>query len=64
MFARVTQQNGQVQWINLDHVRQIVVKEGRHGSATLTAIHIDNSWVERVVTVVETPEAILSQSGV
>jgi len=61
VFARVTEQNGRVHWINLTHVRQLVVKEGRNGLLTVTDVHIDSSWVERIVTVTEAPEAILSQ---
>ncbi|MFN3354366.1 MAG: hypothetical protein ACK4Z5_12215 [Brevundimonas sp.] len=61
-FARVTEfGKGEVQWVNLEHVRQIVELKGVADQPVRTAVHIDNSWVERVLHVRETPEQILSQ---
>jgi hypothetical protein len=59
-FARVTELNGTVQWINLHHVRHLVVKKPMQGHSTVTAVLIGNSWVERQVLVTETPEEILA----
>ena len=62
-FVRVTEQNGRVQWVNLDHVRQLLEKPPGKGPETArTTILIDNSWVERRIDVVETAEAILAQA--
>ena len=41
-FARVTEPNGTVQWINLDHVRQIVERKPTKGTPVATAINIGN----------------------
>ena len=61
-FVRVTEIGGGVQWINLDHVRQLIVKKPVNElGAARTAILIDNNWVERRVEVSETPEEILAQ---
>lgn len=59
-FARVTELNGIVQWVNLDHVRRIVVGKPAGEHAVVTKVHIDNSFVERLLTVTETPEQILA----
>jgi len=61
MFAKVTETNGVVHWINLNHVRELVVKDGKHGEPTTTEVKIDNNWVEKSVRVTETPEDILAQ---
>ena len=63
MFAKVTETNGTVHWVNLSHVRELVVKVGRGGQPQLTEIHIDNNLVARVFRVVETPELILAQGA-
>ncbi len=63
MFARVTETNGVVHWVNLNHVRELIVKVGKLGQPTLTEIHIDNNFVAKVFRVSETPEAILAQVG-
>ena len=63
MFAKVTETNGTVHWVNLTHVRELVIRPGKPGVPTLTEIRIDNNWVERTFQVVETPEAILFQTG-
>ena len=62
MFAKVTETNGVVHWINLNHVRELIVKDGRHGEPTTTEVKIDNNWVEKAFRVVETPEQILAQT--
>jgi hypothetical protein len=59
-FARVTELDGKVHWINLDHVRTLSVLKPMKGFPGRTAVHIDSSWVERVLHVSETPEQILS----
>ena len=61
IFARVTETNGVVHWINLNHVRELIVKPGKHGQPTTTEIHIDNQFVAKIFRVTETPEQILSQ---
>jgi hypothetical protein len=62
MFARVTEElNGVVHWINLNHVRELVVKEGKRGQPTTTEVNIDNQFVAKTFRVTETPEQILSQ---
>ena len=61
MFARVTETNGVVHWINLNHVRELIVKPGKHGVPTTTEISIDNQFIARVFRVTETPEQILAQ---
>jgi len=61
-FARVTELNGQIQWINLDHVRQIVERKPIKGSDVVTAIHIGNAWIEREVLVIDRPEEILASA--
>ena len=61
MFARVTETNGVVHWVNLNHVRELVVKVGKYAEPTLTEVHIDNNFVARVFRVTETPETILAQ---
>ena len=63
MFARVTETNGVVHWVNLNHVRELIVKVGKLGQPTLTEIHIDNNFVAKVFRVSQTPEAILAQVG-
>ena len=62
-FARVTEPNGTVQWINLDHVRQIVERKSMKGMPVATAINIGNMWAERQVLVTQTPEEILASAG-
>ena len=62
-FARVTELDGRVQWINLDHVRQIVVRKPMKGYPVVTAVNIGNMWAERQVTVTQTPEEILASAG-
>ena len=52
-----------VHWVNLNHVRELIVKVGKLGQPTLTEIHIDNNFVAKVFRVSETPEAILAQVG-
>lgn len=61
MFSKVTETNGVVHWINLKHVRELVVKDGKHGQPSLTEVHIDNNFVAKVFRVTETPEAIMAQ---
>lgn len=61
-FARVTELNGVVQWVNLDHVRRIVVGKPIGENSVVTKVHIDNSFVEKLLTVTETPEQILGQA--
>ena len=62
IFARVTEEhNGVVHWINLNHVRELIVKEGKHGQPTTTEVSIDNQFVAKTFRVTETPEQILSQ---
>ena len=61
MFAKVTETNGVVHWINLHHVRELTVKTGKHGAPTLTEVSIDNQLVAKVFRVTETPEQILAQ---
>ena len=60
-FARVTELNGTVQWINLHHVRHLVVKKPVPKHPVVTAVLVGNYWVERQVVVSETPEQILEQ---
>lgn len=62
MFARVTETNGVVHWVNLNHVRELVVKVGKGDTPTLTEVHIDNNVVAKVFRVTETPETIF-QAG-
>ena len=62
-FARVTEPNGTVQWINLDHVRQIVEQKPIKGFPTVTAVNIGNMWAERQVMVTQSPEEILASAG-
>jgi hypothetical protein len=61
-FARVTELDGSVQWINLDHVRQIVERKPMKGFPVVTAVNIGNMWAERQVTVTQTPEEILASA--
>ena len=61
-FARVTTIDGKVQWINLQHVRQIVEWKPMKGYEVVTAIHIDNNWVERQILVTQRPEEILASA--
>lgn len=61
MFAKVTETNGVVHWINLNHVRELIVKSGKHGQPTTTEVSIDNQFVAKVFRVTETPEQILRQ---
>jgi hypothetical protein len=63
MFAKVTETNGVVHWVNLNHVRELVVKVGKHSEPTLTEVHIDNNFVAKVFRVTETPETILERVG-
>ena len=62
-FARVTEPDGTVQWINLDHVRQIVERKPIKGLPVVTAVNIGNMWAERQVLVTQTPEEILASAG-
>ncbi|MBU1326228.1 MAG: hypothetical protein KJ676_13405 [Alphaproteobacteria bacterium] len=59
-FARVTELDGKVHWVNLDHVRTLSVLKPMKGLPVRTAVHVDSSWVERVLHVSETPEQILA----
>jgi hypothetical protein len=62
-FVRVTELDGGIHWINLDHVRQLVVKKPVKGMGKArTAVMIDNQWAERRIDVLETPEEILAQT--
>lgn len=61
VFAKVTETNGVVHWINLNHIRELIVKDGKHCQPTLTEVSIDNQFVAKVFRVKETPEAILAQ---
>ena len=63
VFARVTELDGRVQWINLDHVRQIVERKPMNGHPVVTAVNIGNMWAERQVMVTQTPEEILASAG-
>lgn len=60
-FARVTDHDGKVHWVNLDHVRMIAELKPVKNNTARTAIHIDSYWVERQLQVIETPEEILGQ---
>ncbi len=62
-FARVTELDGRVQWINLDHVRQIVERKPMKGFPVVTSVCIGNMWAERQVMVTQTPEEILASAG-
>ena len=62
-FARVTELDGRVQWINLDHVRQIVERKPMKGYPVVTAVNVGNMWAERQVMVTQTPEEILASAG-
>ncbi|MEC8533063.1 MAG: hypothetical protein VXZ00_03595 [Pseudomonadota bacterium] len=62
MFAKVTETNGVVHWINLNHVRELIVMDGNQGQPTLTEVSIDNQFVAKVFRVRETPEMILTQA--
>jgi len=63
MFVRVTELgSGTVNWVNLDHVRQLIVKKPvKQLGAARTVVTIDSNWVERRLDVAETPEEILAQ---
>ncbi|WP_428149145.1 hypothetical protein [Brevundimonas sp.] len=61
-FAKVTETNGRVHWVNLTHVRELIVKPAKGDRPVLTEINIDNNAVASVFTVVETPEQILAQT--
>jgi hypothetical protein len=50
-YARVTELDGRVQWINLDHVRQLVERMPMKGFPVVTAVNIGNTWAERQVLV-------------
>lgn len=61
-FVRVTELfSDKVRWVNLDHVRQIVVRKPNKHVAVHTSIHIDSSFSETRLDVSQTPEEILSQ---
>ena len=62
-FARVTELDGRVQWINLDHVRQIVERKPMKGYPVVTVVNVGNMWAERQVMVTQTPEEILASAG-
>ena len=62
-FARVTELDGRVQWINLDHVRQLVERNPMKGFPVVTAVNIGNMWAERQVLVTQTPDEILASAG-
>lgn len=57
-FARVTDLDGKVHWVNLEHVRLLVEEPATAKRPARTTVHLDSSWVERVITVVESPEQI------
>ncbi len=61
-FARATEADGMVHWINLAHVRRLSVQPAKGRQTALTAVHIDNMWAERTLLVVETPEQLLDQA--
>ena len=62
-FVRVTELgSGTVNWVNLDHVRQLIVKKPvKQLGPARTVVTIDSNWVERRLDVAETPEEILAQ---
>jgi hypothetical protein len=61
IFAKVTEPNGVAHWINVNHVRELIVKTGKFGTPTLTQVNIDNHYVAKVFQVTEAPEDILAQ---
>lgn len=63
-FARVTEVDAdRVHWVNLDHVRQLVVVKQARGPSMMTRIQIDSGWGEQSLHVTQTPEEILGLQG-
>jgi hypothetical protein len=60
-FVRVTELKGRIHWVNLAHVRRLTVRPPVRSDPVVTEVHIDSSFVETVLVVVETPEDILAQ---
>lgn len=61
-FVRATEPKGTIHWVNLAHVRHLSVEPAAGGKPATTTIHIDNWFVERRLTVVETPEQLLADA--
>lgn len=63
-FVRVTELDGKVHWVNLDHVRTLSEQKPNKLYPVHTSVHIDSSWVERVLHVSDRPEDILSAANI
>ena len=60
-FVRITELDGKVHWANLEHVRLLTEEPATKKLPSRTTVHIDSSWVERIIAVTQSPEDILGQ---
>ena len=60
-FVRITELDGKVHWVNLEHVRLLTEEPATPKRPARTTVHIDSSWVERIIAVTQSPEDILGQ---